>query len=189
MESPVKETLKEDKAAFEQLYERYKNRVFNTVLSYVQHKDEAEEVTQDVFISVYQSIGQFRQEASISTWIYRIAVTKSLDHLKFRKRKKRFAFLVSIFNKDSGETVIHPPDFVHPGVVLENREKSSILFKAIDTLPENQKTAFILARVEGLSNKEVGEIMDSSVGKIESLLHRARENLRKELGNFYKNYE
>ncbi len=88
----------------------------------------------------------------MSTWLYRIAVSKSMDHLrKKKKEKKRFAFVQSLFG--ANEELVHdPPDFVHPGVKLDNKEKCQTeLFKAIDQLPEKQKIAFTLNRVEGLS--------------------------------------
>ena len=186
MEDLAQKIAQGDQSAFAALYERYKNKVYNTVLSYLQNRNEAEEIAQDVFVEIHHSIHKFRGESSLNTWIYRIAVTKSLDFIKYKNRKKRFAFLTSIFEKDSTSLVVNPPEFVHPGVLLENQEKSAILFKAIHSLPDNQKTAFILARVEGLSHKEISEIMQVSVGSVESLLHRSRENLKKQLENFYK---
>lgn len=170
------------RSPFEDIYHSYKSRVFNTVIGYLQHTENAEEVIQDVFLEIYRSLPGFRQESSFSTWIYRIAVNKSLDFLKSSRRKKRLAFVTSLFGAD----VPPPPDFVHPGVLLENKERSVYLFKAINTLPENQKTAFILARVENLGNKEISEIMQISVGAVESLLSRAKENLKKQLAYYYK---
>lgn len=167
---------------FEDIYQSYKNKVFNTVIGYLQHTENAEEVTQDVFMEIYRSLPGFRQESAFSTWVYRIAVNKSLDFLKSSQRKKRLAFISSLFSPATPP----PPDFVHPGVLLEQKERSVYLFKAIDTLPENQKTAFILARLEGLGNKEVSEIMQISVGAVESLLSRARENLKKQLSHYYR---
>lgn len=160
--------------------------VYNTALSYVQNNEDAEEVTQDVFIELHRSLDSFKEESSLKTWIYRIAINKSLDYLKYRNRKKRMGILSDIFKKDSLEPAHHIADFEHPGVKFENKEKAKILFKAINTLPEAQKTAFILAKVEGLGNLQIGEIMNRHVGAIESLLSRAKENLKRELGGFYK---
>jgi RNA polymerase sigma-70 factor (ECF subfamily) len=171
--------------SFRQIYEQYKNKVFNTVLSYLQNTEDAEEVTQDVFVEIHRSLGSFEGRSSLSTWIYRIAVNRSLDQIKSRNRKKRFAFLSSLFN-DAGDLRHDRPDFQHPGVALENKEKSAILFKAINTLPENQKTAFILSKMEGLSYSEISEVMGNSVSSVESLLVRAKQNLQKELEGYYK---
>ncbi len=172
--------------SFEELYHTFKNKVFNTVIGYVQNIEDAEEVTQDVFIEIYRSLQKFRGDASLSTWVYRISVNKSLDFIKSKKRKKRLAFVTSLFEPTAKASTNDTPDFVHPGVVMENKERSVILFRAIDGLPENQKTAFILSKLEHLGNKEIAEIMIMSVGAVESLLSRARDNLRKQLAGYYK---
>ena len=169
--------------ALEELYNLFKNRVYNTIISYVQSEADAEELTQDVFIEIFNSINKFKSESNLSTWIYRIAVNKSLDFIRYTKRKKRFSIITSIFNPKTGELSVDQPDFIHPGVEMDLRERSVILFKAIDKLPENQKTAFILSKVEGLSNKEIMEIMNVSVSSVESLLFRAKQNLRKLLND------
>ena len=175
-----------DAVAFRQFYDLTNRRVFNTILSYVRNHEDAEDITQDVFVEVFRSVGQFKGEASPTTWVYRIAVTKALDALKHQKRQKRFAFLTSLFDADSGELRHDPADFYHPGVALEQQENSAMLFRAVDTLPDKQKTAWILARAEGLTNIETAEVMAVTVGAVESLLTRATENLRKKLSSFYK---
>lgn len=174
-----------EEAAFREVVETWKDMVYNTVLGVVQHAEEAEDVTQEVFIQVYESISQFKGDSKLSTWLYRIAVTKSLDHLRKKKRKKRFAFLQSLFGVNE-EEVRHDPEFLHPGVALENKENAKILFQAIDKLPDNQKTAFTLHKLEGLSYQEVAEVMETSVSSVESLMHRAKGNLRKLLEDYYQ---
>ena len=129
--------------------------VYNTALAYVQNIEDAEEVVQDVFVEIHQSLKTFRGESDIKTWIYRITINKSLDFLKYKKRKKRFGQFTSFFSPDSMEPGIDPPDFNHPGVLLENKERAAILFKVINTLPEMQKTVFLLAKLEGLGNMEI----------------------------------
>jgi RNA polymerase sigma-70 factor (ECF subfamily) len=166
---------------FKELYDQYNSRVYNTVLGYVQNAEDAEELTQDVFIEVHRSLQSFEARASAGTWIYRISINRTLDFLKAKKRKKRFAFLTSLFDDASGDLKHDNPHFIHPGVLLENKERSATLFASMDLLPEKQKTAFILAKLEGLGNKEIAEVMGMSVGAVESLLSRAKENLRKDL--------
>jgi len=175
-----------DESAFRQLYETTKGRVFNTALSYVRSREDAEEITQDVFLEVFRSVGAFKGEASVTTWIYRITVNKALDFQKRKKRQKRFAFLTSLFDSSTGEVIHHPTDFFHPGIALENQENAARLFQAIDQLPEKQKTAYILTRVEGLTNIEAASVMTVTVGAVESLLQRANENLKKQLASLYK---
>ena len=158
--------------------------VYNTVLGFVQNVEDAEYVTQDVFIKVYEGIGKFKQQCKLSTWIYRIALTQSADFIRHKKRKKRAGFLTSLFGNND-ELLHDPVDFVHPGVLTENKERSAILFKAINKLPEKQKTAFLLQKVQDLSQQKIAEIMELKEGAVESLLMRAKGNLKKLLINYY----
>lgn len=174
-----------DESAFKTIVETWQNMVYNTALGIVQVPSDAEDIAQEVFVQVYQSISSFKGDSKFSTWLYRITITKSLDHERRKKRKKRFAFVKSLFGEDS-EVVIHPPDFNHPGVLMDKKEDAATLFQAIKELPDNQRIAFTLHKVEGLSYQEVSEVMNTTVSSVESLMHRARTNLRKSLENYYK---
>jgi RNA polymerase sigma factor (sigma-70 family) len=167
-----------DEAAFKFLVKNYQDRVFNTAISIVQHAEDAEDVAQEVFIQVFRSIHSFKAESKLSTWIYRITTTRALDHLRSRKSKKRFGFLQRLFGEHN-EALYEVPDFNHPGVALDRKENAAHLFKAINQLPENQKIAFTLHKLENLSYQEISEIMKTSVAAVESMLHRAKQNLRK----------
>lgn len=177
--------LKEgDEAAFRSIVEEWQDMVFNTILGIVQNETEAEDLSQDVFIKVYESISSFKGESKFSTWLYRIATTKALDHLRSKKRKKRLGYLLPIFgNERIEETGVM--DFHHPGVAVDQKERAAILFRAIRKLPDNQKAAYVLNKLEGRSYKEVSEIMNTTVSAVESLLSRANQNLRKQLTRFY----
>lgn len=174
-----------DGAAFKRLVEYYGGLVYNTALGMLQQVQEAEDVTQEVFVQVYESIQLFKRESKLSTWLYRIAVTKSLDRIKYNKRKKRGGLLLSLFTKEG--KIQDVPDFLHPGVVAANKERSVVLFKAISLLPDNQKIAFTLSKVEGLSQNEIAEIMECTIASVEAYLQRAKQNLRKSLEDYYKN--
>ena len=169
-------------SAFEVLVNEYKDRLYNTILGMVQSPADAEDLLQDVFIKVFENIQKFKGESALSTWMYRIAVTHSLDFLRRKNRKKRLGNILAWFGAgEAGETA----EFVHPGVLAENKERATHLFKAINTLPENQKTAFVLQKVEGMNQKDISVIMDLKEGAIESLLMRAKANLKKSLINYY----
>jgi RNA polymerase sigma factor (sigma-70 family) len=174
-----------DEAAFKEMVTLWQDMVYNTSLGLVQNEMDAEDVAQEVFVKAWESIEGFKGESKLSTWLYRITVTKSLDFLRSRKRKKRFAYVQSLFGVQD-ELVVDPPDFQHPGIIAEKKQMSVALFKAIKELPEQQKAAFILSRVEGLSHKEVSEILKTTVPAVESLLQRAKTNLKKKLEHRYR---
>jgi len=169
-----------EEPAFKELVKLFQDKVFNTALGLLQHHTEAEDIAQEVFIQVYRSISQFKGDSLLSTWIYRITVTKSLDHLRSKKRKKRFGFLSSLFGDDN-RPVYEPEDFDHPGVQKERKEDAALLFKMIGQLPETQRTAFILNKVEELSYREIADILKTSESAVDSLLQRAKQNLRKKI--------
>ena len=111
-----------------------------------------------------------------------------MDHIRKKKRKKRFAFVQSLFGVDN-EVLHDPPDFHHPGISLDNKERAAVLFTAIDKLPESQKIAFNLHKIEALSYQEVSVVMKLSLSSVESLLHRAKNNLKRNLEDYYQNYD
>jgi RNA polymerase sigma-70 factor (ECF subfamily) len=169
-----------DEQAFRQLVALYQHRVYNTALGLLQQESDAEDIAQEVFIQVYKSIGQFKGDAALATWLYRITVTKSLDFLRSRKRKKRFGFITNLFGNEN-TPVYEPQNFHHPGVSLDKKEDAALLFEAISQLPQNQQTAFILNKLEDCSYTEIAEIMQVSSGAVDSLLQRAKQNLRKNI--------
>lgn len=173
-----------DESAFRLIVETRKDLVYNTALGLLQSAEDAEDITQEVFIKVYESVHQFKGESAFSTWLYKIAVTKSLELIRSRKRKKRFAFITSILGENN-ELKHDPPEFHHPGIQLDNRERAATLFKAIAKLPDNQRVAFTLHKLEGVSYIEIGDVMQLSVSAVESLIHRAKSNLKKDLEVYY----
>lgn len=162
---------------FAELYEKYNKQVFNLVLQYVQNQEDAAEITQDVFVKIHQSLEKFNHQANLSTWIYRISINASLDFIKSRKRKKRWAVLTFLFHADSNEIRHEAMHFDHPGVELEQKEATERIFEAINRLPDKQKTALILSKIEHKSQVEVAQIMDLSPKAVESLIQRAKNNL------------
>jgi RNA polymerase sigma-70 factor (ECF subfamily) len=174
-----------DKAAFNELVMLYSNRVMNTCFRFLLNKADAEDISQEVFIEVFQSIKSFRSEAKLSTWIYRIAVTKSLDEIKRRNRKKRISTIGKILHLD--EVV----DWISGGPSADNsiheKEKMNEVMKALNTLPDNQRVAFTLSKIDGYSNKEIAEIMKTSIVAVESLVYRAKKTISSELESILKN--
>ncbi|MEO6539455.1 MAG: RNA polymerase sigma factor [Ferruginibacter sp.] len=175
-----------DESAFKKLVEEWQDMVYNTALGIVQHADDADDITQEVFIQVYQSVSSFKGDSKFSTWLYRITISKALDHEKKKKRKKRFGFMQGLFGGDEEEQV-HAVEFDHPGVQMEKKERANELFYALKQIPDKQRIAFTLHKLEGQSYQEVAGIMNTTLYAVESLMGRAKVNLRKVLGSYYNN--
>ena len=172
--------FRDDDHAFSKFINEYQEQVFHIVLNMVQHTEDAEEITQDVFVDVFRKPDAFRGEAQVSTWLYRIAVNKSIDHLRKKQRRNRWMGIWPV-----KEQTPEPPDFIHPGIIAENREKSVYLFRAMKQLPPNQHAAWTLSEIENLSYKDIAEVLNLSLSSVESLIFRARQNLRKILSGMH----
>tara|TARA_R110002167_G_scaffold117793_1_gene293985 strand:+ start:30824 stop:31405 length:582 start_codon:yes stop_codon:yes gene_type:complete len=183
------EELKAGKqAAYSQLLDDYQQKVFGTCISFVPNREDAEDIAQEVFLEVFKSISNFKGDSKLSTWIYRIATNKSLEFIRKKNTKKRFAFMQSIMgNEIPMDKTSYFTEFDHPGILLENKEKSATIFKAIHTLPESQRVIFTLAKIDGKSYQEIVEITGKSLSSVESILFRAKKGLQGKLENFYKN--
>lgn len=156
--------------------------VYNLSLHYVQNIEDAQDITQEVFVKIHQNLSLYNPDKSgFKTWIYKITVNQSLDFIKAKKTTKRFGFIKSLFNIEDNDPNIDIAHFNHPGIQLEDKEQLQILFKHINNLPANQKTVLILSKVEGQSQKQVAAIMDLNIKAVESLLSRAKQNLLKKI--------
>jgi RNA polymerase sigma-70 factor, ECF subfamily len=177
-----------DYDVFPVVVEKYQRLVLNCSFKFLRNKESAEDLTQEVFTEVFESIRSFRGDSRLSTWIYRIAVTKSLNHLKSQKRKKRFAVFVSLFEADEKEERFSDQASPSPDSELENQDRARILSWAIDKLPANQKIAFTLSKYDELNIEEIALIMKTSGTSVESLIHRAKANLKKRLVSYYSKH-
>ena len=174
-------------SAFSQLLDDYQQKVFGTCISFIPNKEDAEDVAQEVFLEVFKSISKFKGDSKLSTWIFKIATNKCLEFIRKKNTKKRFAFMQTIFgNEIPIDKTSYFTEVNHPGILLENKEKSAIIFKAINTLPEAQRVVFTLAKIDDKSYQEIVEITDKSLSSVESLMFRAKKNLQVKLENFYK---
>tara|TARA_R110002096_G_scaffold435414_1_gene660679 strand:- start:1710 stop:2288 length:579 start_codon:yes stop_codon:yes gene_type:complete len=182
------EGLKNQNAnAYGKLLDDYQQKVFATCISFVPNKEDAEDVAQEVFVEVFNSINKFKGHSKLSTWIFRITTNKCLEFIRKRNTKKRFAFLQSISgNAIPMDKTSYFTEMNHPGIILENKEKSETLFFAINQLPDAQKVVFTLHRVEGKSYEEISDIIEKSISSVESLMFRSKKNLQKLLENYYK---
>ena len=175
---------KGDHKAFEQLVHMHSNIVYSICFNLIQNKKDAEDLTQDVFTTIYTSISSFKQNSKLSTWIYRIAVNKSHDYLRMINRKKRIPLfkakpIESVFNLETHSS--------SPIELLEEKEFYDYIFSAINNLPQNQRIAFTLSKMEGFSYNEISDQMDVSLSAVESLIFRARKKIIEELNKYDNN--
>ena len=170
-------------AQFKTIVTAYQDRIYNTCLGFVKQAADAEDLAQEVFIEVYKNLSKFRGEADTFTWVYRIAVNKCLAHVRSAKATKRTGTTYAL-NEDFDQPA---STYYHPGVKLENKEQAAILMRAIDALPEQQRIAFTLNKIDGLSYEKIDKIMEKTQDSIASILHRAKMNLRKQLHTYYEN--
>ncbi len=180
----VEQLQKGEASAFRKLVDEWQDMVYNTAVSIVQNPDDADDITQEVFVQVFQSVSSFKGESKFSTWLYKITLSKALDHEKKKKRKKRFGFVQSLFGSRDEEQ-LHPVEFDHPGVLMEKKERANELFKALKQIPDKQRIAFTLHKLEGQSYQEIAEIMNTTLYSVESLMGRAKGNLKKILNEYY----
>jgi RNA polymerase sigma factor (sigma-70 family) len=185
----IQHLKKNDEKAFQLLVDLFSKKVYNTCIGMLQNMEDAEDVTQEIFITVHLNIGLFKEESSLSTWIYRISVNKCLEFIRKKHRKKRVGVFKSIFTSDGEKALENHSDFIHPGIQLENKERAKVLFKAIELLPEQQKSAYVLHKLEQISYNEIAGIMEVSLSSVESLLFRAKQNLKKHLATYYEENE
>ena len=162
--------------AFKMLVETYQKLVVNTCFGLLQNTEDAEDIAQEVFIEVFRSIQNFRADAKLSTWLYRIAVNRSLNHIRDNKRRKWFQSFDDVVKEKNLQLNHYASE--NPGTELENLQRANILHEAIGALPENQKTAFTLHKFEDLSYKEIAEIMEMSLESCRNLIYRAIRTLR-----------
>jgi RNA polymerase sigma-70 factor, ECF subfamily len=168
-----------DVSAFKYLLRQHQRQVLTICYRFVLNQQDAEDIAQEVFIEVFHSIHEFRREASFNSWIYRIAVTKSLDELRHRKRKKRISSIGKLFDLEEWSHRLAGKS--RPDTDLEKVETWNQLLALLDQLPENQRVAFTLSKIQHHSNTEIAEIMLVTVSAVESLIHRARVRLKTEI--------
>lgn len=169
-----------ENAAYRQLVEQYHRQVISTCHHFLHNADDAHDIGQEVFIEVFRSIHRFREESSLSTWLYRISINKSLNLIKKNKINVLFSTIGNIFAGSNPPVEAYDPEETTE-YEFEYQQKVDLLNKAISQLPDNQQKAFILNKYNQLSYKEIAEIMDISLSSVESLIHRAKINLQRRL--------
>lgn len=174
----IRKLQRKDEKAFKKLVDDNQLFVFKTCMRYLGDEENARDIAQDVFVEAYASVKSFREESNISTWLYRIAVNKSLNFIKKHKRRKLVDDITAISDKSRMAD--------DASMKTLNMERSEMLNRAIASLSENQRMAFTLSKMEDRSYKEIATMMNLSLSSVEALMHRAKKSLQKKLISFYK---
>lgn len=180
-------------SSFTVLMRRYQLRIYNACYRMLGNKEEAEDIVQDTFMKIHQGIDGFRNEATVSAWVFRIAHNLSIDHLRTRGRKKREIAIIPLLNLRSifdGESVISEVQEVadlslEPGRKLDLKEESAVLEASLAEIPETQRAVLILHDIEGLNYQDIAEIVGTSIGTVRSRLHYGRIKLKELLEPYY----
>lgn len=176
--------------AFDQIVERYQRKIYSLSFNITRNQMDAEDVAQEVLLSIYRKIDSFQGKAAFSSWVYRI--TLNATYMKLRNKKKdKFVALddeYPAFNQAGFQTK-KPFDWSDTAEsLLFSNETKGIIEKAVNLLPEKEKVVFMLRDVEGLSTENVSEVLELSIPAVKSRLHRARLFLRKKLSNYFEEY-
>src|SRR3989339_915170 len=161
---------------FRLLVERYHERIFILSRGFVHQLQDAEDITQETFLRAFISLGSFRGSSEFSTWLYRIGINSAYTFLRKRNRKSIPEFYTQKIAALTDFITSTKPE--NPQTIMSGKQTEEIIYKEIDNLPVTQKTAFILSRLDGLSQKEIAEIMSLSVQAVDSLIQRAKRQLK-----------
>lgn len=168
-----------DQDAFRQIIELYQKNIIRVCKGFVGSNEDAEDIAQDVFIQLFKSSSSLKGEARLSTWLYRVAVNKSLNHIRSQKPRRQLEYMEinDAINASSGERT-------DDDITASDHRKA--LRQAINLLPENQRTAFILQKYEELSYEEISRVMNLSLSSVQSLIFRMKKNLQDNLMEYFK---
>ncbi len=171
-----------DKLAFERLVRKYEKFVCTTVFTVVRNREDSFDVSQEVFLKLYHSIGSFKGDSSFSSWLYRIAKNCALDHL--RRQKRHQSLSLDAEDDDGNRFILQLPD-TNPAGDPEHRllqsERKDMLYDALNELCDEHREILLLRDIEGLTYDQIGERLQLESGTVKSRLFRAREALRKKL--------
>ncbi|MBQ9396199.1 MAG: sigma-70 family RNA polymerase sigma factor [Proteobacteria bacterium] len=181
-EELILKVQKGDRAAFEQLYWRYEKRILQVVYGYVRNKEDAVELTQEVFVKVYQNISKYQPGTKFFTWVYRIAANASIDRIR-RKKTAREVEFDNDYQKNFSqpEEALSPSLGLNPELATVHSELREHLAAAMDSLSPKHREIMMLREIEGLSYDEIANLLDIQIGTVMSRLYYARLHLQSAL--------
>lgn len=177
-----------DTLAFEEIISRYESKVMSLALRFTRNQEDAEEVMQDVFTTVYRKIDGFRGQSAFSSWLYRIVVNAAF--MKLRKRKQNQTVSMDDLSPAIKQYCIDRDALSgsYSQNIAISHEMQAVIQNAVNRLPDQYRAVFVLRDVDGLSNQETGEILNLSIPAVKSRLHRSRIMLRKKLQRYYEDF-
>lgn len=185
---------------FQTLVRRYQNRIYNAAYRILSNTEEAEEVVQDTFLKVHQNISKFRQQASFSSWAFRIVHNQCMDVLRLRNRRRGFQWLSfdprSSLQPEPTDANLEAYNFVtqltdpgaDPSQSLEASEQGKMVVESLKQLPDTQRSVVVLHDIEGFSYQEIADIVGTSIGTVRSRLHYGRIKLKELLEPYFSQH-
>lgn len=179
---------RQDEKAFQELVKKESPKMYSICLQYLADTQAAEDLVQEIFIKIFESIESFNEQAKLSTWIHRITVNACLEEVRRLKAKKRSFFSKALARSDDEQEYWNESLTEGQSIDqnLEQKAHTKALYQAIYQLPDEQQTAFVLHNLQEMSTKEVAEIMEKTVPSVEGLLHRAKARMKELLYDYYK---
>ncbi|MFP6886005.1 MAG: sigma-70 family RNA polymerase sigma factor [Opitutales bacterium] len=184
--SLVERAQKGDLVAFDSLTIKYRQRLLSVIYNMTSNREDAADLTQEAFVKAFRSIGKFKGKSSFFTWLYRIGVNVTLSHLQKNKARRFFSFenLSEEVNQETAfEVLASRSKTERPTLLNELQEK---LNEALQKLSNKHRTIVVLFEIEGLSHKQIAEIMKCSEGTVRSRLHYAKQQLQAYLSDYLK---
>jgi RNA polymerase sigma-70 factor (ECF subfamily) len=180
---------RDDASAFDEVLGRYKNKLYNYIFRMVGNSDDAEDITQEVFVRMFISLDTFRRQSSLHTWLFRIAGNLCIDHFRRGKKLRSHAYsLDEPYQGDEDGSGRELPDSTfEPHRLLENQEMSEQIQMALGQLPEKLRAVLILHDIEDLPYDEIAQIVGCPLGTVKSRLFHARQHLRRRLSGYLQN--
>jgi len=178
-----------EESAFDEIVSRYSDRIYGFALRTTRNTSDAEEVFQEVFLTLTKKLDTFRGESKFSSWLYRVTVNASYMYLRSQKKHESNISLENYAPYDDKGTlmgrIMYKDWSSRPDILIYSKEALIIIDESINELPESYRTVFHLRDIEGLSNEEVADILEITVPAVKSRLHRARLFLRDKLSDYF----